>query len=35
MRREDERLQNILNAITAIEKYANQGRLVFDREELI
>lgn len=35
MRREDERLQDILVAIAAIEKYTNRGRQVFDNEELI
>lgn len=35
MRREDERLQDILDAIAAIEKYTNRGRQVFDNEELI
>lgn len=35
MRREDERLQDIFNAIAAIEKYTDRGRQVFDNEELI
>lgn len=35
MRREDERLQDILAAISAIERYANQERSAFDDEELI
>jgi uncharacterized protein with HEPN domain len=35
MRRENERLQDILNAIAAIEKYTDRGKQVFDNEELI
>ena len=35
MRREAERLQDILDAITAIERYANLGRQAFDNQELI
>ena len=35
MRREDERLQDILDAIAAIEKYTDLGRQLFDNEELI
>lgn len=35
MRREVERLQDILEAIVAIERYANQGRPAFDEQELI
>ncbi|MCT7974641.1 HepT-like ribonuclease domain-containing protein [Laspinema olomoucense] len=35
MRRETERLQDIWEAISAIERYANQGRQVFDEQELI
>lgn len=35
MRREVERLQDILEAIEAIERYANQGRPAFDEQELI
>ncbi len=35
MRREAERLQDILDAITAIERYASQGRQAFDEQELI
>lgn len=35
MRRETERLQDILDAITAIERYASQGRQTFDEQELI
>lgn len=35
MRREVERLQDILDAITAIERYASQGRQAFDEQELI
>lgn len=35
MRRDDERLQDILDALTAIERYSHQGRLAFDEQELI
>ena len=35
MRRDDERLQDILDAITAIERYLQQGRSTFDEQELI
>lgn len=35
MRRETERLQDMLDAIAAIERYANQGRQAFDEQELI
>jgi len=35
LRREAERLQDILDAITAIERYASQGRQAFDEQELI
>jgi uncharacterized protein with HEPN domain len=35
MRREAERLQDILDAIVAIERYASQGRQAFDEQELI
>jgi uncharacterized protein with HEPN domain len=35
MRREDERLQDILEAIDAIERYANQGKIAFDEQELL
>ena len=35
MREERERLLDIVEAIERIEKYAAQGRQVFDREELI
>ncbi|MBV8885270.1 MAG: DUF86 domain-containing protein [Chroococcidiopsidaceae cyanobacterium CP_BM_RX_35] len=35
MRRETERLQDILDAIAAIERYASQGRQTFDEQELI
>ena len=35
MRREDERLQDILDAIAAIERYANYGKTAFDEQELI
>ncbi|MEQ8542154.1 MAG: nucleotidyltransferase [Coleofasciculus sp. D1-CHI-01] len=35
MRREAERLQDILDAIAAIERYAGQGRQAFDEQELI
>ena len=34
-RREAERLQDILDAIAAIERYASQGRQAFDNQELI
>lgn len=35
MRREDERLQDILDAIAAIERYANHGKTAFEEQELI
>jgi len=35
MRREAERLQDILDAIAAIERYASLGRQAFDNQELI
>jgi uncharacterized protein with HEPN domain len=35
MRRDDERLQDILDAITAIERYTVQEQQVFNQEELI
>lgn len=35
MRREAERLQDILDVIAAIERYTNQGRQAFDGQELI
>jgi uncharacterized protein with HEPN domain len=35
MRREAERLQDIWDAIAAIERYTSQGRQTFDRQELI
>jgi len=35
MRREAQRLQDILDAIAAIERYAGQGRQAFDKQELI
>jgi uncharacterized protein with HEPN domain len=35
MRRENERLQDILDAISAIERYAVQGKAAFDEQELI
>lgn len=35
MRREAERLQDILDAIAAIERYASLGRQEFDNQELI
>ncbi len=35
MRRKVERLQDMLEAIVAIERYANQGRPAFDEQELI
>ncbi len=35
MRRDLERLQDILESIAAIERYATQGRQAFDRDELI
>jgi uncharacterized protein with HEPN domain len=35
MRRDAERLQDMLEAIAAIERYTAQGRQVFDEQELI
>lgn len=35
MRREAERLQDMLDAIAAIERYTSQGRQAFDEQELI
>lgn len=35
MRREAERLQDILDAIVAIERYPSLGRQAFDEQELI
>ena len=35
MRDERERLQDILDAIAAIEKYAARGRAAFERDELV
>ncbi len=35
MRREPERLQDILDAIAGIERYTSQGRQAFDEQELI
>jgi uncharacterized protein with HEPN domain len=35
VRRENERLQDILDAIAAIERYTQQGKPVFDEQELI
>ena len=35
MRREAERLQDILEAIAAIEQYTRQGRQTFDEQDLI
>lgn len=35
MRSDRERLQDILEAIAQIEKYANRGQTAFNREELI
>jgi uncharacterized protein with HEPN domain len=35
VRREDERLQDILDAIAAIERYASQGKKAFAEQELI
>jgi uncharacterized protein with HEPN domain len=35
VRRDDERLQDILDAIAAIERYTQQGRQAFDEQELI
>jgi uncharacterized protein with HEPN domain len=35
MRREADRLQDILDAIVAIERYSSQGRQEFDEQELI
>lgn len=34
MRRETERLQDIWEAISAIERYSKQGRQAFDKPEL-
>jgi uncharacterized protein with HEPN domain len=34
-RREAQRLQDILDAIPAIERYASQSRQAFDNQELI
>jgi len=35
MRRTEERLQDILDAIEAIERYASQGRSAFEDQELV
>lgn len=35
MRRDSERLKDILEAIKNIEKYASRGKKVFERDELI
>ncbi|MBW4460685.1 MAG: DUF86 domain-containing protein [Nodosilinea sp. WJT8-NPBG4] len=35
MRRDDERLQDILDAIAAIERYTQQGQAAFESQELI
>jgi uncharacterized protein with HEPN domain len=35
MRRDDEQLQDILDAIIAIERYTSQGRQAFEEQELI
>jgi uncharacterized protein with HEPN domain len=35
VRRDDEQLQDILDAIAAIERYTQQGRQVFEEQELI
>lgn len=35
MRRDNERLDDILTAIAAIERYVQQGRSAFDEQELI
>lgn len=35
MRRDDERLRDILDAIAAIKRYANEGRQAFNERELI
>jgi uncharacterized protein with HEPN domain len=35
VRRDNERLQDILDAIAAIERYVQQGRQAFDEQELI
>jgi uncharacterized protein with HEPN domain len=35
MRRPDERLRDILEAIAAIERYTHQGKQAFDDQELI
>lgn len=35
MRRDDERLQDILDAIAAIERYLQQGKSAFEEQELL
>ena len=35
MRDDNERLQDMLEAIERLEKYANQGKTVFEQQELI
>ena len=35
MRRDDERLQDILDAIAAIERYLQQGKSAFEAQELV
>lgn len=35
MRRDEERLQDILDAIAAIGRYTQQGRAAFDQQELL
>lgn len=35
MRQDSERLRDILEAITRIEQYAEQGKEVFDQDQLI
>lgn len=35
MRREAERLQDVLDAIGAVDRYASRGRQAFDEQELI
>jgi uncharacterized protein with HEPN domain len=35
VRRDNERLQDILDAIIAIERYIQQGKIAFDEQELV
>jgi uncharacterized protein with HEPN domain len=35
MRRDDKRLQDILDAIVAVERYVSQGKQSFDEQKLI